>query len=206
MPTGVQSTSTSHGGTASVPSQGSATACTDVLASRMPTSSFRLGALRLAMVTRLAPARASSTATARAAPPAPRMTTSRPAGSMPSSRMDQTKPEPSVLEPMRRPSGWRTMVLTAPLISDDGSSPSSSGMTATLCGMVQLSPPKPEDTRSLDGGRQVLRGDPDVEVAPVESGVLEGGVLHDRGGVALDGIAEDGDVLGGHGCVPLARS
>ena len=104
-----------------------------------------------------------------------------------------------MLEPMRRPSGWRTMVLTAPLISDDGSSPSSRGMTATLCGIVQLSPPKPEHARSLDGGRQVLRGDPDVEVAPVEAGVLEGGVLHDRGGVALDGIAEDGDVLGGHG-------
>ena len=76
-------------------------------------------------------------------------------------------------------------------------------MTATLCGMVQLSPPKPSSRAALMAAREVLRRDADVEVAPVEAGVLEGGVLHDRGGVALDGVAEDGDVLGGHGYVLL---
>ena len=41
-------------------------------------------------------------------------------------------------------------------------------------------------------------GLPSNRVAPVEPGVLEGRVLHDRGRVALDGIAEDGGVRAEH--------
>ncbi len=106
---------------------------------------------------------------------------------------------------MSRPSGWRTTVLQAPLISADGSRPSSRGMDRHLVGDGEVQPSEAEQPRGSDGCGQVFGPDAQIEVAPVEPERFERGVLHLRGRVALDRIAVDGDVLRDHDAVP-ARS
>ena len=89
----------------------------------------------------LAPARASSTPTARAAPPAPNITTVLPAGSItPSS--DFKKPLPSVFSPIYLPS-LSTAQLTAPITEADSPIPSRCSITANLFGIEQLNPIQP---------------------------------------------------------------
>ena len=88
-----------------------------------------------------APASASSTAIARAAPPAPNSTTRFPAGST-TVRSDVRNPWPSVFSPIQPPSR-RTAQLTAPMIDADSASPSRCSITATLCGIEQLKPTQP---------------------------------------------------------------
>ena len=89
----------------------------------------------------LAPARASSTPTARAAPPAPNITTVFPAGSITPSR-DFKKPLPSVFSPINLPSR-RTAQLTAPITEADSPIPSKCLITANLFGIEQLNPIQP---------------------------------------------------------------
>ena len=88
-----------------------------------------------------APASAASTAIARAAPPAPRITSDRPAGST-TVRSASRNPWPSVFSPIQRPSRSTTQ-LTAPITSADSPSPSRCSITATLCGIEQLKPAQP---------------------------------------------------------------
>ncbi len=88
-----------------------------------------------------APASAASTAIARAAPPAPKITSDRPAGSTTVFSASR-KPCPSVFSPIQRPSRATTQ-LTAPITSADAPSPSRCSITATLCGIEQLKPTQP---------------------------------------------------------------
>src|SRR4051794_13861919 len=94
--------------------------------------------LRFTRVMVEAPARASSTAMARAAPPAPRITARTPAGDRIVAR-DWRNPLPSVFSPISSPPRLIAQ-FTAPMISAAGFRRSSSGITATLWGIVQLKP------------------------------------------------------------------
>ena len=128
-------------GAAYTPSQGTKSASTGSFSSRSLVSSSPRSTVRLTIVILDAPARATSTPMARAAPPAPKMTTFLPEGSV-SSRRDSTKPLPSVFSPIHCPS-FRTTQFTAPMRDADSPSPSRYSITFTLCGMVQLNPWKP---------------------------------------------------------------
>jgi hypothetical protein len=96
---------------------------------------------RLTTVILAAPASAASTAIARAAPPAPRITSDFPAGST-TFRSAAMKPWPSVFSPIQAPSR-RTAVLTAPISAADSPRPSRCSITATLWGIEQLKPIQP---------------------------------------------------------------
>ena len=87
------------------------------------------------------PAKADSTAIARAAPPAPSSTSEAPAGST-TVRSEATNPLPSVFSPIHRPSRSTTQ-LTAPISDADSASSSSHWITVTLCGSEQLKPFQP---------------------------------------------------------------
>ncbi len=65
-------------------------------------------------------------------------------------------------------------------------------MTATLCGMVQLKPRKPMARAPGDGGREVVRGDFDGQISPVESVMAVGRLHHDLRRVLGDRLAEAG--------------
>ena len=96
---------------------------------------------RLTTVIDAAPASAASTAIARAAPPAPRITSDFPAGSTTVCSAAR-KPWPSVFSPIQRAVA-PTAELTAPITSADSPSPSRCSITATLCGIEQLKPTQP---------------------------------------------------------------
>jgi hypothetical protein len=85
---------------------------------------------RFTTVILAAPASAASTAIARAAPPAPRITSDFPAGST-TVRSAAMKPWPSVFSPIQAPSR-DTAVLTAPITAADSPRPSRCSITATL--------------------------------------------------------------------------
>jgi hypothetical protein len=110
-PSGVAFTSTSYG---TRPSSSNPPA----LAALVAAATSRACSARRASTATRAPARTSANAAALAAPPAPRMTTLRPAGSM-RRRSGTSTPSPSVLKPTSRPS-CATTVFAEPASADCG--------------------------------------------------------------------------------------
>ena len=93
------------------------------------------------MVTDVAPASAVSTATARAAPPAPTHDEVQ-AGRVDdgAQRLDEALAVGVVAD---QPPVGATTVLTAPITSAEGARPSRWSITVTLCGSEQLKPAQP---------------------------------------------------------------
>ncbi|MCY1373361.1 hypothetical protein D9M69_606320 [compost metagenome] len=91
-------------------------------------------------VTRATPMAASDAAMAQPTPPLPTTSTRAPCSFSPLRCTPRTKPEPSNMSPIRRPSGSRFTALQAPATFTVGVTTSTRSTVTTLWGMVMSAP------------------------------------------------------------------
>jgi hypothetical protein len=121
--------------------------------------------------------------------PPPSTSTVCPAGFTPASASARRKPSASVLSPMSRAPSQNS-VLTAPMCRAASVSPSSNGMTASLCGIVRFSPPNAQPAHPCNRLRQPVGGDLERQVDPVQPQRAERRVMHRGRERVAHGIAQ----------------
>ena len=132
---------------------------------------------RLTTMTEAAPASATSTEIARAAPPAPNTTTAWPLGST-LVRNDERKPWPSVFSPVSPFSRFTTQ-FTAPMICADGARSSRYDRTVCLWGIEQFESRPSHRSGTADGVAKGFGPNIAVDVARIDA-VMPVGGLHYR--------------------------